>query len=53
MIEITAKKQSDGSIYFEATESGSILDWNFSLPQLLTDLSKMTSQFEEDLINNI
>jgi hypothetical protein len=52
MIEIIAKKHKNGSIYFEATESGGILDWNDSLSQLLIDLSKMTHDFENDLIKN-
>lgn len=53
MIEIIAKKDENGRVYFEASESGSILDWDYSLPTLLQNLSRMTEQFEDDLINNI
>ncbi len=53
MIEIIAKKDESGEVYFEATEGGGILEWDYSLETLLQRLSLMTSQFEDDLINNI
>ncbi|MDA0175897.1 hypothetical protein OOZ35_14185 [Mesoflavibacter profundi] len=53
MIEIIAKKDQQGKVYFEATESGSILEWSYSLETLLQRLSLMADQFKDDLINNI
>lgn len=53
MIEIIAKKDEKDEVYFEATESGSILEWSYSLETLLQRLSLMADQFKDDLINNI
>ena len=53
MIEITAHKNENGRIYFEATECGSILEWDYCLKTLLHKLSEMTPQFEQDLIDNM
>lgn len=53
MIEITAKKDSGGRVYFEAIEGEEVLIWDYSLPDLFNSLADMVDQFEQYLIDSV